>query len=98
MQTTIEIANTRQIRISESTMSRMKKRNEVRECLGCGVKIPKGKTMTRGLCSTCSAAFYRHADDAGKLEEQLIKEGKLLPKSVCGRKPTNTFTQELADR
>jgi len=97
MKTTVEIASRRSIRIAESVMSRMQKQNDERICLGCELPVPKGAKMKRGLCDTCSAAFYRHRDEEGELEKKLIQMGQLLPKRPAGRKPSNDFSRRLAE-
>lgn len=65
-------------------------------CLGCENKLPESGPVRRGLCAACYQAVRRAIDRKTRTEGQLIREGKMLPKSLGGRPSTNKFTQELA--
>lgn len=67
------------------------------KCLGCEKKLPQDEQVRAGQCECCYTAMLR-AEKAGKVKRaSLIREGKALPRAKGGPKPSNPFTQELAE-
>jgi hypothetical protein len=90
------------VRIDEAVLNAANEQVRQGICCGCGQALArdeKGEPVHyRGLHpSTCYQATMRAVRKNRALERHLMKTGQLLPKQAPGRKPSNEYTQKLAD-
>lgn len=67
------------------------------ECLGCDRKVADARYRC-GLCPSCYQAVNRAVSRGAVTRSELMREGKLLPKSKGGRKPRLKLSVELSKR
>lgn len=83
------------VEIKRSVIAKVAQHQSQGLCLACGK--PLHGRVVRGCHIACHQATLR-AIAAGKTtDEQRVKEGKWLPASNGGRKPTNPVTMEFAE-
>jgi protein-arginine kinase activator protein McsA len=85
------------VRITDQVKQRIDQLRLEGRCLGCQRQFEAGEKTCRGQCKTCYPNTARKIRDGKVNENQLIREGKLLPAGTGGRKPTNDYTRELAE-
>lgn len=86
-----------QVRIPADIQKRVEKLQADGKCLGCERKLETDEQVRCGDCDACYQAAIRAIDKKKITRKKLIESGKMLPPSKGGRKPSNPFTQELAE-
>jgi len=64
----------------------------------CIIQDCDREAAARGLCATCRAASKAAINNGSVTEEELIREGMLLPEQTRGRKARSKFAQQLESR
>lgn len=84
------------VRIPDEALRRQQKLLGECKCIGC--EGPAGENVRRGLCPACYQAAHRAMVAKRITDQQLVREGKMLPAKTAGRRTTNKFTIELSGR
>jgi protein-arginine kinase activator protein McsA len=85
------------IRIAPAVQAKRDQTVSEGKCLSCQGKHTKDEQVRRGLCEKCYQAFRRAINQQLADEKELLKEGRILPKSKGGRPISNPFTKSLQD-
>lgn len=81
------------VEVKKSVLAKVARCQQEGICLACGK--PLSGRVVRGCHVACHQATLR-AIQAGKTtDEQRVQEGKWLPPSPGGRKPTNPVSREF---
>lgn len=90
------IHTTKQIRMAKKDSQRVEAALEAGKCLSCD---KPGSHMTRGLCSACYQAARRAIRFGRSSENDLVTQGKMLPKDAdrLGRPPQNPMTKSIRE-
>lgn len=65
-------------------------------CVACMGSIEEGERTSRGTHMRCYQATMRAIATGQTTEADRVSQGKLLPASKAGRKPTNPVSSEFA--
>ena len=85
------------VRLTKDGRERRERLENKKKCFGCEIEFTANMAVRRMLCPACYEAALR-AVRAGKITWlDLIKQGKAGEKQKPGRKPTNTFSQEMSE-
>lgn len=83
------------VRVSKAAQQRFDRAANEALCLAC-LQPLNGQTPIGGCHPKCHRATLR-AIAAGKTtRDDRVREGKLLPRGKCGRKPSNPVSIELS--
>lgn len=94
----VHVATRAMVKITEHVQKRVSECTAKRQCLGCQVTFGSSQKVVRGCCVTCYTAINRAIARGSVSEREMIKQGKLLPATRGGRRPTNPMSQELASQ
>lgn len=86
------------VRVSDAVLAERNKLISEGKCIGCKCKHSDKTVVRRGLCDACYRAYLRYKGKRKVTQSDLIREGKLLPISKGGRKPSSSFTADLSQR
>jgi hypothetical protein len=87
------------VKLSSAGRQRLERLQAANACLGCERKLVTDgddkDQVRRGLCTACYQAVNKALDKRRFTQTELIREGKLLPKKEPGRRPANSFTEQM---
>jgi len=86
------------VRVTDAALKRRQQLTDAGKCVGCEREIGDGDTSRRGLCNACYQAARRAINGKKISEQQLVRDGKMMPPDIGGRPTENKFTRELAGR
>lgn len=69
-----------------------------KKCLACARKFGELERVRRGQCSACYQSSLKAKHEGRITFQQLIRAGKMLPKSFPGPKTENPFVLEMRER
>ncbi len=86
------------VRVTDAALKRRQQLSDAGKCVGCEREIGENEICRRGLCNACYQAARRAINSKKMSEQQLVRDGKMMPPDVGGRPTDNKFTRELAGK